>query len=253
MQIAVTGGTGTLGREVVAELAGRGHSVRVLSRSAPQHRVDLSTGEGLAAALDGVDAVVDAANGKPGRDARAVLVDGTRRLLEAGAAAGVGHHVGVSVVGAERVPWGYYKVKVAQEGVVRAGAMPWSIVRATQFHPLLAGVFARAARARLLPGPTFPLQPVDPREVAAAIADAVEAGPSQGTSDFAGPERRTVRELARTWREQTGRQAVLVPLALPGAAGRALRAGGLTDPDASIGRTTFAQWLTEGRQPSGAL
>jgi uncharacterized protein YbjT (DUF2867 family) len=253
MDVAVAGGTGTLGREVVVELRRRGHSVRVLSRSAPQHRVDLSTGEGLAAALDGVDVVVDAANGKPGRDAQAVLVEGTRRLLEAGAAAGAAHHVGVSVVGAERIPWGYYKVKVAQEEAVRAGAMPWSIVRATQFHPLLAAVFASASRARMLPGPAFPLQPVDPREVAAVIADAVEAGPARTTSDFAGPERRAVRDLARTWREQTGRRAVVVPLPLPGTVGRRLRAGGLTDPDASIGRTTFAQWLTEGRQPSSIM
>jgi uncharacterized protein YbjT (DUF2867 family) len=243
VQVAVTGGTGTLGREVVAELERRGHAVRALSRSAPRHRVDLRTAEGLAAALDGVEAVVDAANGRPGRDAREVLLGGTERLLAAEAAAGVGHHVGVSVVGADRVPFGYYEVKAAQEELVRAGGVPWTIVRSTQFHGLLASVFASTARAHVLPGPDFPLQPVDAREVAVVIADASEAGPSGAAIEFAGPERRTVRELAETWRLETGRHAVLVPLPVPGAAGRALRDGGLTNAGAWTGRTTFGSWL----------
>ncbi|MEA2291468.1 MAG: hypothetical protein QOF17_488 [Solirubrobacteraceae bacterium] len=243
MQVAVTGGTGTLGRQVVAVLERRGHAVRALSRSAPRHRVDLRTGAGLAAALDGVEAVVDAANGRPGRDARDVLLGGTGRLLAAEAAAGVGHHVGVSIVGADRVPFGYYEVKTAQEDLVRSGAVPWTIVRSTQFHGLLASVFASTARAHVLPGPGFPLQPVDPREVAVVVADALEAGPSGATIEFAGPERRSVRELAGTWRLATGRRAVVVPLPVPGAAGRALRAGALTSAGARTGRTTFGSWL----------
>jgi uncharacterized protein YbjT (DUF2867 family) len=230
LEIAVRGATGTLGREVVAELGRRGHAVR--------------TGEGLAAALDGVEAVVDAANGRPGRDARHVLLTGTSRLLEAEAAAGVGHHVGVSVIGAERIPWGYYEVKCRQEELVRGGGIPWTIVRCTQFHGVVASVFARTARAHVLPGADLPLQPVDPREVAVVLADAVEAGPSGAAIEFAGPQRRTLRELAETWRLETGRHAVLVPLPVPGAAWRALRAGGLTNAGAWTGRTTFSSWVT---------
>jgi uncharacterized protein YbjT (DUF2867 family) len=244
MLIAVTGGTGTLGREVVRELSERGHDVRALSRRSPEHPVDLTTGEGLDAALAGVEVVVDAANAGPRRKAaEAVLVDGTRRLLAAEARAGVAHHIAVSIVGIDRVPYAYYEVKLAQEAVVRDGGVPWTIVRATQFHTLLDMAFSATARAAILPGAGFPLQPVDPREVAAAIADTAEAEPSRAITQFAGPEVRSMRELAQEWRELTGRRAAIVPVPLAGATGRALRAGELTHPGAWTGRRTFADWL----------
>jgi uncharacterized protein YbjT (DUF2867 family) len=246
MLIAVTGGTGTLGREVVRELERRGHAVRALSRGAAEHPVDLRTGSGLAAALEGADAVIDASNAGPRRRAaEAVLVEGGRRLLAAERAAGVAHHVAVSIVGIERVSAGYYQVKLAQEAVVRDAGVPWTIVRATQFHQKVDLSFAALARFGWLPGAAFQLQPVDPREVAVVLADTAEAEPSGETTQFAGPERRTVRELAQTWRLETGRRALLVPVPLPGRTGRALRAGGLTEPGAWTGRITFAGWLRE--------
>jgi uncharacterized protein YbjT (DUF2867 family) len=248
MVIAVTGGSGTVGREVVRELAARGHDVRALSRGSREPQVDLTTGEGLAAALEGADVVVDAANGGPD-----VLVDGTRRLLAAERAAGVEHHVGVSIVGVDRVPYRYYDVKLSQEAIVRTSPVPWTIVRATQFHTLLDSVFSATARRGLLPGAAFPLQPVDAREVAVVLADTAEAEASGDTTQFAGPERRTVRELAQTWRLERGRRALLVPIPLPGATGRALRAGELTNGGAWTGRITFGDWLSGRTAPAPGI
>ncbi|MFE9409410.1 SDR family oxidoreductase [Streptomyces sp. NPDC006704] len=248
--IAVAGGTGTLGRHVVAELTARGHRVRVLSRGSERYPVDLATGRGLTAALAGCDVVVDAANSTSPRTMRATLVDGTRRLLDAERAAGVGHHVCVSIVGCDRVPMPYYKVKTDQEDLVAAGPVPWTTVRATQFHELAASVFAATARGRFLPAPkSVPLQPIAAAEAARAVADAAVRAPRNGRVEVAGPERTDLRALASTWRATTGRGAALLPLPLPGRIGRALRAGHLTTglPDAR-GATGFARWLEEREQ-----
>lgn len=251
MNIAVTGGTGTLGARVVAELARRGHDVRALSRTAPavlpagvrHHTVDLTTGAGLDDALRGVDVVVDASNGPP-NGADDVLVGGTRRLLVAERDAGVRHHVGVSIVGIEDVPMGYYRTKVAQEEEIVRGGVPWTILRATQFHDLVAMLFGATGRYRMLPGFRALLQPVAVDDVALAVADLAEGGPRLGREEIAGPEVIELRDLARTWRAHTGRRAWVVRGRLPGGLGRALRRGGLTDPDARLrGRTTFATWL----------
>jgi len=130
MRIAVVGGTGTIGRRIAAVLARDGHEVRALSRSAADYPVDLTTGAGVAGALEDCDVVIDASNGPP-RKARAVLVEGSRRMLEIEARARVRHHVCVSIVGIEDVPMGYYRVKVEQERVVENGGVPWTIVRST--------------------------------------------------------------------------------------------------------------------------
>jgi uncharacterized protein YbjT (DUF2867 family) len=160
MTIAIVGGTGTLGRrQVAAELEARGNQVRALSRHAPEYRVDLATGDGLGPALAGCDVVVDASNSSAKRPA-GILVDGSRRLLEAEVAAGVTHHVCVSIVGCDQVPMGYYRAKMDQERVVGQGAVPWSIVRSTQFHELAGTVLAAAGRWRILPMPRGVLQPV---------------------------------------------------------------------------------------------
>ncbi|GII99772.1 uncharacterized protein YbjT (DUF2867 family) [Sediminihabitans luteus] len=246
MRVAVVGGTGTLGRATVLALEARGHDVRALARHAP-HRVDLATGRGLHEALTGCDVVVDATNAVSVSRARtaAVLVDGTRRLIAAEQQASVTHHVGVSIVGCERVrAYGYYAVKAEQEVVVESSPVPWTLVRATQFHDLLGSVFAGAARARVLPGPGFPLQPVAVADVAAALADVVEAGPRRGRVTVAGPEVSDVAGLARQWVAATGTTALVVPLRVLGASGRALRAGALTcaDPDVR-GAVTFRTWL----------
>jgi uncharacterized protein YbjT (DUF2867 family) len=235
MNIAIVGGTGTVGREAARVLDERGHAVRVLSRHAPEYRVDLSTGEGLTAALEGVEVVLDASNGS-----RKVLLEGTQRLLQAERAAGVRHHVLVSIVGIDRVGGPYYKLKLAQEQAVSEGGVPWTILRATQFHTLVAQFFTKSAKLGVVPSVSAPLQPVDPAEVGRALADTAESEPSLGITQFAGPEVLSVRELARRWRAATGSHAV--PLRLP--ATRSLRSGALTNPGAWRGRVTFDAWLT---------
>jgi uncharacterized protein YbjT (DUF2867 family) len=234
MKIAIVGGTGTVGVEAARELTARGHDVRVLCRHAPEYPVDLTAGSGLERALEGVEVVVDAAQGR-----RDVLVEGARRLLAAELAAGVHHHIGVSIVGVDRVGGRYYKVKLAQEAEIARSGVPWTIVRATQFHQLLAGWFAAGARLGVLPALRVPLQPVDPIEVGRVLADTAEAEPSRSITQFAGPEVRSMRELAHCWRESTGSRALGVHVPMP----RSLRAGGLTNPAAWRGTVTFDRWL----------
>jgi uncharacterized protein YbjT (DUF2867 family) len=246
MRVAVAGGTGTIGRRVAALLARDGHEVRALSRRAHDYPVDLTTGAGLDAALEGCGVVVDASNGPPSGKARAVLVEGSRRLLAAEARAGVGHHVCVSIVGIEHVPMAYYRVKVEQERVVESAGVPWTIVRSTQFHDLLGALLAAAGRRHILPAARAQLQPVDVEEAADAVAAVATRGPSRKRTTVAGPEVHDLRELARMWRESTGRRAIEVPIPLPGKLGRALREGRLTcaEPDVR-GTRTFAAWLQE--------
>jgi uncharacterized protein YbjT (DUF2867 family) len=249
MKIAIAGGTGTLGRYIVEELRGRGHEVRVLSRKSPDHPVDLTSGAGLAEALEGCEVVVDAANSTSPKLARLTLVDGSRRLLAAEQKAGVRHHVCVSIVGCDKAPMSYYAVKVQQEHVVEQGDVPWSIVRATQFHELAVTILGAAGRWRVLPLPKARLQTIAAAEAALAVADVAENDARMGRVNVAGPEIRDLRDLARTWRATTGRRALMVPLLLPGKLGRALRAGALTDDQPDVrGRTTFAAWLAAQQQ-----
>lgn len=245
MRIAVVGATGTAGRPIAAELERRGHEVRRLSRGSETHPVDLLTGEGLDDALEGCDAVVDASNAA-GRTSktRALLVHGGQRLLAAEARAGVSHHICLSIVGIDRVPIGYYGVKQEQEETVRDAGVPWTILRATQFHQLIDWAFSSLARARVLPRISAPLQPIDPVEVAAAAAEIAAGEPLNDTTTIAGPRIEPVADLARTWKAARGKRAFLMPVPLVGKAGAGLRAGGLTDrsPD-HRGTTTFEDWL----------
>ena len=223
----------------------------MLSRSAPEYRVDLATGEGLESALRGCDVVVDASN-NAGRKAAAVLVDGTRRLLAVEQAAGVSHHVCMSIVGCDQLPMGYYRVKTDQENLVAQGPVPWTIVRSTQFHELVAKVFQAAARFRVLPAPRGLLQPVAAAEVARYVAGVAEQPPRRERPEVAGPEVTELRTLARTWRSGTGRPLALLPLYVPGQAGRALRAGTLTTGQAEVAAAFRLRpgWKRERARPS---
>jgi uncharacterized protein YbjT (DUF2867 family) len=190
--------------------------------------------------------VVDASNSQ--RSSRQVLVEGSDRLLAAERQAGVGHHVCVSIVGCDQVPFGYYRVKTEQERVVAHGPIRWTIVRATQFHELAASWFAATGRYGVLPGPRLPMQPIAAAEAARAVAAAAEGDPADGRIEVAGPQISSFADLARTWRSVTGRTAVVLPVPLPGRLGRELRAGALTTtkPDV-VGTTTFADWLASSR------
>jgi uncharacterized protein YbjT (DUF2867 family) len=246
--IAVVGGTGTLGSLVVAELVRRGTPVRVLSRGASgvpagieHRRCDLSSGEGLAEALAGASVVIDSANSMKAPEE--TLVAGTRRLLKAGAAAGVGHHLAISIVGVDLLSMSYYRAKVAQEEAIEAGPLPWTILRATQFHQLLDGGFAALARFGIRPTGSARLQPIEPSVVAGRLADAALAAPAGRLPDLGGPRVETLGELGRAWASARGTRRL--PLRVPawGKLGKGLAAGALCVPDAPAPGEDFEEWL----------
>ncbi len=190
---------------------------------ARSHGADLLSGEGLDDALAGVDAVVDVSDLKTVRRRSAVRFFETagRHLLAAEERAGVRHHVALSIVGVDRVDWGYYEGKRRQEDLVRAGAVPWTVLRATQFHEFPAQLLAR------VPGPVAPVprmrvQPVAVREVAVVLAE-LATGPALGDApELAGPREESVPDMARRLLSARGSHRLVVPVRLPGAAGRAM-------------------------------
>jgi uncharacterized protein YbjT (DUF2867 family) len=243
MRIAVAGGTGVLGRRVVEVAGQRGHEVVVLTRS---EGVDLTSGAGLAERLAGVAAVVDATSTQTQSKAKAEEFFGavTRNLLEAEQAAGVGHHVAVSIVGIDDVPSGYYQGKLLQERLVAEGPVPWSILRATQFHEFAEQAlgFVRVGPFSLVP--KMLSQPVAAVEVAEALVDLAESGAAGRVPDLAGPEPLQMVELARRVSEARGLGRRVVGLRVPGAMGRGLRSGDLVPrTDGPRGRISFTDWL----------
>ncbi|QTV79553.1 SDR family oxidoreductase [Microbacterium sp. NIBRBAC000506063] len=243
MDIAIAGGTGVLGSAVATVAEGRGHRVRVLSRS---KGVDVETGEGLADAVGGADALVDALSVQTtsAKRAEAFFATTTRALQEAARAGGVAHHVVPSIVGVDRVPYGYYAGKLAQERAVEAGEVPWTILRATQFHEFASQLFERAAVGPLRLAVKMRTQPVAVREVAERLVDLVEAGPAGRAPDFAGPREESMVEMMRAWAARSGYDGRMPAIALPGAFGRAMRDGSvLPGLDADHGTVTFEEWL----------
>jgi uncharacterized protein YbjT (DUF2867 family) len=248
----VTGGTGTLGRLVVPLLRDAGADVRVLSRRArdPENGVrfvvgDLATGAGVAAATAGVGTIVHLAGTAKGDE------DKARHLVRA--ASGVGHLVYVSVVGAERVPvvgaadramFGYFATKRAAELVVEGSGLPWTTLRATQFHDLILTVATQLAKLPVLPVPSgMRFQPIDTGEVAARLVELALGPPAGLVPDLAGPEVRGLDDLLRSYLRGTGRHRLLMPVRLPGGAARAIRAGANLAPDRAVGSRTWEDFL----------
>ena len=244
--VLVTGGTGVLGRRVVERLRTTGSGVRVLSRSgrAGTVRGDLLTGEGLDGALRGADAVVHLAT-NPYRKTHQTDVGGTERLLQAAARAGVSHAVYISIVGVDRNPFPYYRAKLNAERVVERSPVPWTILRATQFHDLVLSVMRLVGRIPV--GAVVPkgflLQPIDAGEVAGRLAELARSGPAGRVPDVGGPEVRTATELAHTYFEASGRRRRLVELPLPGKAAYAFREGAQTCPDCAYGSVRWEEFL----------
>lgn len=253
--ILVTGGTGTLGRMVVAELAGRGLRVRAASRHAQassdlvEHVIaDLDTGAGVDAALDGVRIVIHCAGGRLGDDRKAAT------LVAAASAAGVRHLVHISVVGADRVPvtgridrgmFGYFASKRAAEEVIAAARVPWTTLRATQFHELILLTAHQMAKLPVIPVPSARFQPVAAAEVATSLVNLALDEPAGLAPDIAGPRIYTMRELLRSYLRAQGRRRLLLPVRLPGAAARAIRGGANLAPDRAVGRTTWEEYLVK--------
>jgi len=219
-----------------------GHESVVLARSTG---VDITAGTGLDRALRGADTVVDVSNVTTTRAGRSVafFTAGTRHLLEAGQRAGVRHHLALSIVGVDRVDYGYYEGKRAQERLVLDGQVPGSVLRATQFHEFAGQILTRS-RGPFALMPRVRTRPVAAREVAAALAE-LAAGPAVGLApELAGPQEHELVDMARLLLRARGQRRRVVPLRLPGAAGRQMAGGGLLP--AGPGRRgveTFDQWL----------
>ncbi|MFJ6726958.1 SDR family oxidoreductase [Streptomyces sp. NPDC091281] len=242
--ILVTGGTGTLGRLVVERLRADGHEVRVLSRSARPYAVDLRAGgPGLDTALAGVDTVVHCASSPRGGDEEAAghLIDAARR-------AGVAHLVYISIVGVDRVPFGYYRAKHAVEGLVAGSGLGWTVLRATQFHDLLVQLFDGLAKLPVLLLPAgVSDQPVEVAEVADRLAELAAGPPAGRVEDLGGPEVRTFASLARAYLTATGKRRAVLNVPLFGKAYRAFRAGGHLAPERAVGKGTFEEYLARRR------
>lgn len=241
MRIAVAGGTGLTGRHVVQALEARGDEAVVLSRSAG---VDLRTGAGLEAALAGVEAVIDVSNVATQR--RSVSVgffdEAGRRLQTAASRAGVRHLVTLSIVGVDRVRNPYYAGKLRQEQIVRDGEVPWTILRATQFHEFATQVLG-AVPGPVAVVPEMRTQPIAVREVADALAVLAAEQPQGMAPDLAGPRVESLADMVRRLIAAGGaRRRPVLSLRIPGPMSR----GGLLPTEAGPrGVQTFDEWLRE--------
>ncbi|RWU21144.1 NmrA family transcriptional regulator [Pseudomonas alkylphenolica] len=204
MKIVVIGGTGLIGSKLVKNLTERGHHAFAAS---PNTGVNSITREGLAAALDGADVLVDVANA-PSWEDQAVLdffETSTRNLLAAEAAAGVGHHIALSIVGCERLPDnGYFRAKVAQENLIKASGRPFTLVRATQFFEFVGGIAESASVGDEVHLSPALIQPMASDDVAAALTEVALAAPVNATLEIAGPEAMPLDELVRRYFRATG-------------------------------------------------
>jgi uncharacterized protein YbjT (DUF2867 family) len=197
MKIVVIGGTGLIGSKLVKLLRGRGHEVLAAS---PDSGVNTLTGEGLPTALSGAQVVVDVSNSPSFEDAAVLkfFQASTGNLLAAEAAAGVRHHVALSIVGADRLPQsGYLRAKLAQENLIKASGMAYSILRSTQFFEFVGRIADSATEGNTVRLPTAFVQPIVSDEVVATLADVVLGAPLNGTVEVAGPEKFRLDELVR--------------------------------------------------------
>ena len=252
MNVLVTGGTGALGRHVVTQLRNSGHRARILSRK-PQGHVDavhgdLATGAGLVKAVAGMDAIIHAASAATQPTKRRTTdVLGTRRLLAMAREEGVRYVVYVSIVGMEGVAYPYYRTKLATEAVVQENILPWSILRATQFHTLMETFLGGFSVLPYLAAVPFKwqFQPVDPREVAARLVEVVEQAPAGRLPDYGGPEARDFKSIAESWLKARKLNKRLIPLPLPFKFSHQFAAGRLLSPEHRDGKITFEQYLEE--------
>jgi uncharacterized protein YbjT (DUF2867 family) len=254
--ILVTGGTGTLGRLIVRRLRDAGYDVRVLSRR--HHEAadgiefvtgDLATGEGIEPAVDGAGTIVHCAGSSKGDE------DKARNLVRAASRAGAAHLVYISVVGADRIPiasrvdramFGYFAAKRAAENVVADSGLPWTTLRATQFHDLILTVAQQLAKLPVMPVPAgFRFQPVDAGEVATRLVELSLGKPSGLVPDIGGPRVYGMDHLLRSYLRATHRHRLIMPVTIPGKAAGAIRAGANLAPEQAVGHRTWEDFLAE--------
>jgi uncharacterized protein YbjT (DUF2867 family) len=255
MKVLVTGGTGVLGRELVSRLAARAE-IRVLSRRPPRGsefvQGDLETAEGLAAALDGVDAIAHCASAadywRPKRD-----VAQTRRLLDALAGARP-HIVYISIVGVDRLGWGFFRAKLATERLIEDSGLPWTILRATEFHDLMLMFLIKLSKARvavIARGSRF--QPVDVRDVAERMAELVLNAPAARARDLGGPRIESMEDLMRAYLTAVRRSRPLIRVPLPGRLGAGFGVGDHLVADGDRGTRTFEDYLRSRTAADGGI
>ncbi|GGM05612.1 SDR family oxidoreductase [Micromonospora yangpuensis] len=246
--ILVTGGTGTLGSHVLPRLREAGRQVRVLSRSSRPAADgveyvtgDLLKGEGVESAVAGVGTILHLAGGPKGDDVA------TRNLVQAAAKAGVRHLVYISVIGADRVPLGYFKAKHGAEQAVSGSGIPWTTLRAAQFHDLVLTVSEKIAKMPIVPIPSvIRFQPVDSRDVADRLVELTLGEPAGLVPDIAGPKVAPLADLIRGYLQARGKSKPFLSMPLPGKPGKAYRNGdNLTLEGAQIGKRSWEEFLAE--------
>ncbi|MCI0357685.1 MAG: SDR family oxidoreductase [Planctomycetaceae bacterium] len=245
MNIVVIGGSGLIGKKLVNNLRQHGHEVVAAS---PSSGVNTVTGEGLAQALAGAQVVVNVANAPTWED-NAVLAffeTSGRNLLAAEAAAGVGHHIALSVVGTDRLlASGYFRAKLAQEKLIKASPIPYTIVRATQFFEFVGGIAQSATDGQTVRLPPALMQPIVSDDVAAALAEIAVAQPLNGTVELAGPEPIRMDELVRRFLSANRDARKVITDAHAGYFGTAVNDQSLTPGDnPRLGPTRFEDWLS---------
>ncbi|MDJ0346118.1 NAD(P)H-binding protein [Streptomyces sp. H10-C2] len=244
MRVAVAGGTGLIGRYVVEELTAAGHETVVLARS---RGVDLVSGTGLDAAMADVKAVIDVSNMTTMSGKKAVSFFGTasRNLLDAGARAGVRHHVALSIVGIDRVGYGYYQGKLRQEEMVEGGPVPWTVLRATQFHEFAQQMLDRSPKP-LAMVPRMRTQPIAAREVARHLVGLALAPPQGMAPELAGPQVEQLVDMVHRLLRARHQRRLVLPVKLPGATGAAMTGDGqLPTGSGPRGTQTFEAWLSQ--------
>jgi uncharacterized protein YbjT (DUF2867 family) len=243
VKIGVAGGTGTVGKHVTELVREYGHEPVVLVRSTG---FDLMSGDGLASALEGIDGVVDVVSTPTlsAKSSRKFFGTTTAALLRAEVDAGVRHHVALSVVNAPTVAAGYYAGKALQEERVKKGRVPWSLLRATQFHEFAGQTLARSTKGVLALVPVMRTQPVAAREVADRLVRLVLDRPRGLVPDLAGPGEEALVDMVRAYARATRSRARIIQVRLPGAMGAAMRDGGLLPGrGAERGTQTYRDWL----------
>jgi uncharacterized protein YbjT (DUF2867 family) len=232
----------------MGRLGSAGIEAQVLSRSGRPGTIrgDLLTGEGLDLAVSGADTVIHCAS-SPFRKARQTDVDGTQRLLEAAARAGISHVVYISIVGIERVTsYSYYRIKLETERVVERSPVAYTILRATQFYDLVLMAVRLLERLPVMVIPNgFPGQPIDAGEIAERLVELVLSEPAGRVPDVGGPEIRTMTDIVRGYLEVTARPKKTLMFRLLGKTARAMREGALTCPENRYGRVRWEEFLRE--------